>query len=38
MLREPFLEIKAQKKPWMKLINTEVSTERKDNDDNDYKL
>ena len=28
-MREPFLAIKAQEKPWMKLTNTEVSTERK---------
>ena len=29
MIREHFLAIKAQGKPWMKLINTEVSTEKK---------
>ena len=29
MMREHFPAIKAQEKPWMKLINTEVSTERK---------
>ena len=28
-MREHFPAIKAQEKPWMKLINTEVSTERK---------